>query len=59
MTQREKPYRYVNIRKELIDDIEVWIKKHPEAGYVSIADLASESIRIRIQELNEKYPSKP
>lgn len=52
-------YRGVNLKKELIDDIEVWIKKHPEAGYVSIADLASEAIRIRIQELKEKYPSKP
>ena len=39
-------------------NIDEFIKKHPEAGYVSTADVVSEAVRLRIQELKEKYPSK-
>jgi Predicted transcriptional regulators containing the CopG/Arc/MetJ DNA-binding domain and a metal-binding domain len=52
-------YRGVNLKKELLDAIDDFIKKHPEAGYVSTADVVSEAVRLRIQELKEKYPSKP
>lgn len=55
----EKPYRQVSFKKELMDDIEDWIKKHPEAGYSNMADLATEAVRLRLQELKEKYKTKP
>ena len=55
----EKTYRQVSFKKELMDDIEQWIAKHPEAGYANMADLASEAVRIRLQELKAKYESKP
>jgi hypothetical protein len=46
----------VNLRKELVDAIENWIRNHPEAGYFSVDDLASEAVRLRFQELKQKYP---
>ncbi len=45
----------VNLRKELVDAIENWIRNHPEAGYLSVDDLASEAVRLRFQELKQKY----
>ena len=48
-------YRGVNIKKELLDDVDKWIDDHPEAGYKSTADMVSEAVRVRIQELREKY----
>lgn len=58
--EKQKPkkqwnYRGVNIKKDLLDDVDKWIEKHPEAGYANTADMVSEAIRIRIQELREKY----
>ena len=57
--EKKTNYRGVNLRKELMDSIDDLIAKHPEAGYVSAADLVSEAVRLRIQSLKEKYPSKP
>lgn len=56
--ERRTNYRGVNLKRELIDAIDELIAKHPEAGYVSAADLVSEAVRLRIQELKEKYPVK-
>ena len=50
----EKRYRQVSIKKEFLDNVENWIKKHPEAGYSSIADIATESLRLRLQELKKQ-----
>ncbi len=52
----KSPEVKVNLRKELVDAIENWIKNHPEAGYFSVDDLASEAVRLRFQELKQKYP---
>jgi len=52
-----KAYRQVTLRKELVNAIEDWIRNHPEAGYFSINDLASEAVRLRFQELRQLYPS--
>jgi hypothetical protein len=49
-------HRQVCLRIELVDAIEDWIRNHPEAGYSSIEDLASEAVRLRFQELRQKYP---
>jgi hypothetical protein len=46
----------VNLRKELLDAIEEWIRNHPEAGYFSADELASEAVRLRFQELRQRYP---
>ncbi|MCL5877014.1 MAG: ribbon-helix-helix domain-containing protein [Candidatus Bathyarchaeota archaeon] len=56
--EKRTNYRGVNLKKELMDAIDEFIKKHPEAGYVSTADLVSEAVRLRVQELKGKYPSK-
>lgn len=58
MSNTKTSYRGVNLKKELLDDVDAWIKKHPEAGYISTADMVSEAVRIRIQEIREKYSSK-
>ena len=49
--------KQVILRKELVNAIEDWIRNHPEAGYFSIDDLASEAVRLRFQELRQLYPS--
>jgi hypothetical protein len=54
-TEVTKAYRQVILRKELVDAIEDWIRNHPEAGYFSIDELASEAVRLRFQELRQKY----
>jgi hypothetical protein len=54
-TEVTKAYRQVILRKELVDAIEDWIRNHPEAGYFSIDELASEALRLRFQELRQKY----
>lgn len=51
-----KAYRQVILKKELVSAIEDWIRNHPEAGYFSIEDLASEAVRLRFQELRRLYP---
>ena len=51
-----KASRKIILRKELVDAIENWIRNHPEAGYFSLDDLASEAVRLRFQELRQKYP---
>jgi len=56
-TEVTKAYRQVILRKELVDALEDWIRNHPEAGYSSIDDLASEAVRLRYQELRQIYPS--
>jgi len=53
--KKKRNYRGVNIKKELLDDVDKWIIEHPEAGYSNTADMVSEAIRVRIQELREKY----
>ena len=58
MANTKTAYRGVNLKKELLDDVDAWIQKHPEAGYISTADMVSEAVRIRIQEIREKYSSK-
>jgi len=52
-----KTYMQVTLRKELVNAIEDWIRNHPEAGYFSINDLASEAVRLRFQELRQLYTS--
>jgi hypothetical protein len=39
-----------------VNAIEDWIRNHPEAGYFSIDELTSEAVRLRFQELKQKYP---
>jgi len=56
-TDDRKDHRQVILRKELVNAIEDWIRNHPEAGYFSADDLVSEAVRLRFQELREKYPS--
>ena len=55
-TEVTKAYKQVILRKELVDAIEDWIRNHPEAGYFSIDELTSEAVRLRFQELKQKYP---
>jgi hypothetical protein len=55
-TEDKNPHKQVNLRKELITAIENWIRNHPEAGYYSLEEFASEAVRLRFQELRQKYP---
>jgi len=51
----QKTFRGVSLKKELVDDIERFLKEHPECGYKSVADLVQEAVRMRVQELKKIY----
>lgn len=55
--KKETGFRGTSIKKELVDDIEKFIKEHPEAGYKTVADFVQEATRLRIQELKRNYSS--
>jgi len=42
-------YRNISLNRELIDFIEVYIRKNPE--YRSIADFVREALRLRLEQL--------
>jgi len=44
-------YRGISLQRELVDEIEQYIKDHPEAGYKSLADFVTEAVRKRCEEL--------
>lgn len=50
MTAQQK-YRRVSLKKELVDTIEKFIKKHPEFGYRSIAQFVEDAIRERAEKI--------
>ena len=57
MPQREKGFRGISFKKELIDDIEKFLDLHPELGYKNVTDLVDEAVRLRVQELKKAYVS--
>lgn len=52
--KKETGFRGISIKKELIDDVENTVNKHPELGYKNIADFVQEATRIRIQEVKKQ-----
>jgi hypothetical protein len=55
MPSNRNGFRGISIKKEMIEDIEKFIKNHPERGYKSIAEFVAESVRCRIDELKKHY----
>ena len=45
--------------RELVDKIEEYIKTHPEMGYTSLTDFATDAIRERCRELRILIPEPP
>ena len=58
MSKKEKTFKGVSFKDSLIEAIEEFIEQHPEAGYKSVADFASEAVRLRIQEVKQLYPTR-
>ena len=44
-------YRGISLQRELVDEIEGYIKMHPERGYKSLADFVTDAVRRRCEEL--------
>ena len=44
-------YRKISLKKELCDEVEEFIREHPEFGYRSIAEFVEDAIRRRAEEL--------
>lgn len=55
MPKQDEGFRGVSIKKELIDAVEMFIKQNPDLGYKSVADLVTDAIRHRIEELKKIY----
>jgi len=49
-------YRTLKIPKELMEEIEKFIKEYPELGYKSNAEFVKEALRKRILELYKELP---
>jgi len=47
-------FRGISLKKELIEEIENFMKEHPER-YKSTAEFVSEAVRLRIEELTDHY----
>lgn len=48
-------YKQVSIPEELYDSIEKFIGRHPELGYVSIAEFVKTAIREKIEKWNKEH----
>jgi hypothetical protein len=59
MQNEEKRFRGTNIKKQLIDAVEQFIREHPEAGYKTIAEFVHDAIRRRIEDVKKIYASSP
>ena len=59
MPKKETGFRGTSLKEGLVQDIENFIKDHPNAGYKSVADFVQEATRLRIQELKKTYASAP
>ncbi|HML02275.1 MAG TPA: hypothetical protein VK487_02765 [Candidatus Bathyarchaeia archaeon] len=49
-------YRGMSFPRELVDKIEEYLKVHPEMGYTSLTDFATDAIRERCRELRILVP---
>jgi len=49
-------YRGISLHKELVGTIEDYIKTHPEMGYKSLADFATDAIREKCEKLGIFLP---
>jgi len=49
-------YRGVSLQKELVGTIENYVKTHPEMGYKSLADFATDAIREKCEKLGVLTP---
>ena len=49
-------YRGVSLHKDLVGTIEEYIKTHPEMGYKSLADFATDAIREKCEKLGIFLP---
>ena len=51
-----KRYKYttVSISEEMAQEIEKFMREHPELGYTSVGEFVREAIRQRIKEIKDK-----
>ncbi len=49
-------YRSISLQKQLVSSIEEYIKTHPEMGYKSLADFATDAIREKCEKLGIFLP---
>lgn len=49
-------YRGISLQRELVDEIEEYIKTHPERGYKSLANFVTDAVRRRCEELKILVP---
>jgi hypothetical protein len=49
-------YRGISLHKELVGAIEAYVKAHPEMGYKSLADFATDAIREKCEKLGIFVP---
>jgi metal-responsive CopG/Arc/MetJ family transcriptional regulator len=57
--KQDEGFRGISLKKELVDDVEKFIKEYPEVGYKNIAEFVSDAVRRRKEQLIQTYAVKP
>lgn len=57
MPKEEKDYRGVSLKRELVDEVERFVKENP--SYKGIADFVHEAVRVRMEEIRKSQIEKP
>jgi hypothetical protein len=55
--KEEKDYRGVSLKRELVDEVDRFVKEHLE--YKGIADFVHEAVRIRMEEIRKSHIERP
>ena len=51
-----KGYRQVSLPESFYEDMEIFLKKHPELGFTSIAEFVRVSVREKIEKWKKENP---
>jgi Arc/MetJ-type ribon-helix-helix transcriptional regulator len=55
--EKEQDFRGVSLKRELVEEIETFIKEYRQ--YKSIADFVHEATRVRMEEIRKSYAERP
>jgi Arc/MetJ-type ribon-helix-helix transcriptional regulator len=53
MPEKEQSFRGVSLKRDLVEQVEAFIKEYRE--YKSVADFVHEAVRVRMQEVRKSY----
>lgn len=57
MPEKAQDFRGVSLKRELVNEVEKFVKEYPQ--YKNIADFVHEAVRIRMEDVRKSYAEKP